>query len=87
MNFGALNKFDFFIKKLKKALDCINRTIYTHVVVFNLVPTYFGACMLNCLLEYLAYRASEQGLTVYVIIPDELYAIVFGHPCLNCVCH
>ncbi len=29
MKFGALNWFDFFIKKLKKALDCINHVIYT----------------------------------------------------------
>ncbi len=29
VNFGTLNWFDSFIKKLKKALDCINHVIYT----------------------------------------------------------
>ncbi len=29
MNFVALNWFDSFIKKMKKALDFINHTIYT----------------------------------------------------------
>ncbi len=29
MNFGALNWFGFFMKKLKKALDCITHVIYT----------------------------------------------------------
>ncbi len=28
-NLGALNWFESFIKKLKKALDCINHVIYT----------------------------------------------------------
>ncbi len=31
MYFGALNGFDSFIKKLKKALLCINHVIYTCV--------------------------------------------------------
>ncbi len=29
VNLGALNLFDSFIKKLKKALDCVNHVIYT----------------------------------------------------------
>ncbi len=35
VNLGALNWFDSFIKKLKKALDCINYVIYTPDVARN----------------------------------------------------
>ncbi len=33
MNFSALNWFDSFIKKLKKALNCIIHVIYTYVTI------------------------------------------------------
>ncbi len=33
MNFGALNLFDSFIKKLQKALDYINHVMYTYDTV------------------------------------------------------
>lgn len=39
MNCGALQWFGSFIKKWKKALDCVNHVIYTcvytHVVILN----------------------------------------------------
>ncbi len=35
VNLGALNWFDSFIKKLKKALDCINHVIYTPDIPIN----------------------------------------------------
>ncbi len=36
MNFGALNWFDSFIKKLKKGLDCMNHMIYTYVIAIRI---------------------------------------------------
>ncbi len=33
VHLGAMNWFDSFIKKLKKALDCINHVIYTPVYI------------------------------------------------------
>ncbi len=35
MNFGALNRFDPFIKKLKKALNCINHVTYTCEMIYH----------------------------------------------------
>ncbi len=40
MNFSELNWFDFSIKKLKKALDCINHVIYT--CVFESIAEWYS---------------------------------------------
>ncbi len=37
MNFGTLNWFDSFIKKLKKALDCIPDVIYTYDIQWGVL--------------------------------------------------
>ncbi len=44
VNFGALN----FIKKLKKALYCINHVIYTPVLVDDQEQSYLAASYGSC---------------------------------------
>ncbi len=53
INFGALNWFGYFIKKLKKTLDCIHHMIYTCVYIKNSLHHLFDMHITNVMAHQL----------------------------------
>ncbi len=69
MNFGALKWFRSFIKKLKKALDCINHMIYTCDYEINTDISIVASPVLYHHLE----KEQKWKLTCLVALAECLY--------------